>query len=85
MTLYLPTDEESLEGIGPWNDDTDCPSTFAGKRCALPAGHNGEHAAPITLAAFEQDRYARLLAYHGHSTYALLSGSIGSTNVAQAW
>jgi hypothetical protein len=60
MTMYLPTDEEALEGIGPWNDATE----------------------PANLASFETDRYARQLRAAGSAPYALLNGSIGSTNVA---
>jgi hypothetical protein len=110
MTLYLPTDEEALEGIGPWNDTpaaTTPEHTCAGFLKCVKCGNyllpctetaNGIHPAyngcvrpghPTVkrgvLAAFESDRrYANLLREHGRSTYALLAGSIGSTNVAGA-
>jgi hypothetical protein len=84
MTLYLPTDEEALEGIGPWNDDTDVqPANLASFEQDRYARSCNLHGKALCLCANVtngyDEHYTNLLREHGRSTYALLSGSIGST------
>jgi hypothetical protein len=75
--IYLPTDEESAEGIGSWNDESQYHDFSDGYGQPLHAPVS----APTNLAAFEQDRYARLLREHGTSPAALVNGSIGATRI----
>lgn len=70
---YLPTDEESAEGIGSWTVET-------------PAAHDDLTRADVVLAAFEADRAARLSASYARlrsqgGTYGHLNGAIGSTRI----
>lgn len=70
---YYPTDEEAIEGIGPWTLSTPEPQT-------LEQQYPGMAAFELDRIAAQNARYAKAR-QDGTDAVSLLNGSIGSTSI----